>query len=134
MDKKQFSHFRKKLQKTQKQMAQLLGTSLKAVHGYEQGWRSIPVHAERQILFLVSQMQENNKRGKKCWVAKKCPPDRKTQCPAYEFHAGNLCWFINGTICEGEAQTDWREKMKMCRSCEVFSSSLGPSPEASERL
>ena len=124
MDKKEFSYFRKKLKKTQKQMAQLLGTSLKAVHGYEQGWRSIPIHAERQILFLVSRVQENNKRRKKCWTLKKCPPDRKKNCPAWEFQAGHLCWFINGTICEGLVQIGWKEKMKLCRSCDVFSSML----------
>ncbi len=38
MDKNEFYWFRKKLQKTQKDMAQLLGTSLKAVESYEQGW------------------------------------------------------------------------------------------------
>jgi hypothetical protein len=32
MDSKEFIYFRKKLNKTQKQMAQLLGTSLKAIH------------------------------------------------------------------------------------------------------
>ena len=41
MDKQEFSHLRKKLNKTQKQMAQLLGVSIKAVHSYEQGWRMV---------------------------------------------------------------------------------------------
>jgi DNA-binding XRE family transcriptional regulator len=54
MDKKEFSYYRKKLQKTQKEMAQLLGTSLKAVESYEQGWRSIPVPVERQVLFFLA--------------------------------------------------------------------------------
>jgi DNA-binding XRE family transcriptional regulator len=35
MDSKEFSYIRQKLNKTQKQMAQLLGTSAKAVHSYE---------------------------------------------------------------------------------------------------
>jgi hypothetical protein len=35
-----------------------------------------------------------------------------------------LCWFINGTICQGEEQKSWRNKMKMCRQCEVFQSML----------
>jgi DNA-binding XRE family transcriptional regulator len=42
MDSKEFIYFRKKLNKTQKQMAQLLGTSIKAIHSYEQGWRTVP--------------------------------------------------------------------------------------------
>ena len=52
MDQKEFHSLRKKLQKTQKQMAQLLGTSLKAVQSLEQGWRKVPVHVDRQSLFL----------------------------------------------------------------------------------
>jgi hypothetical protein len=57
MDKNEFKFLRSKLKKTQKQMAQLLGTSLKAIHSYEQGWRSVPVHVERQVFFLVSRQK-----------------------------------------------------------------------------
>jgi hypothetical protein len=120
MDNKEFSYFRKKLNKTQKQMAQLLGVSLKAVHSYEQGWRSIPAYVERQFFFLLSRMKDSSKGGKACWVIKKCPPEHKNQCPAFEFRAGKLCWFITGTFCEGEIQQNWEEKMKICRSCEIF--------------
>jgi DNA-binding XRE family transcriptional regulator len=49
MNSQEFKSYRSKLSKTQKQMAQLLGTSLKAVHSYEQGWRSVPPAVERQI-------------------------------------------------------------------------------------
>lgn len=121
MDSKEFIRLRKKLNKTQKQMAQLLGTSLKAIHSYEQAWRSVPASVERQMYFLVSKIDENRERRKPCWVIKKCSPDQKKQCPAWEFKAGDLCWFINGTVCEGNVQSDWKEKMKICRSCEVFS-------------
>ena len=50
MDKKEFSEIRRRLGKTQKQMAQLLGTSPKTIQGFDQGWRNIPVHTERQML------------------------------------------------------------------------------------
>ena len=120
MNQKEFAHFRKRLKKTQKQIAQLLGTSVKAVHSYEQGWRSVPVHVERQIYFLISNMKNGRKVRKPCWVIQKCPPEQKKQCPAWEFQAGMLCWFINGTICEGEVHQNWKEKMKICRSCEAF--------------
>ncbi len=122
MDKTEFAYLRKqKLKKTQKQMAQLLGSSIKAIHSYEQGWRSIPPHAERQLLFLVYKAQDDGKPKKSCWTATKCPTSQKLQCPAYEFKAGDLCWFINGTFCDGKAQKDWRAKMKICRNCKVFS-------------
>ena len=129
MNKEEFYYFRTRLGKTQKQMAQLLGTSIKAVHSYEQGWRSIPVHVERQILFMLSRKLDSVQGVAPCWKIKKCPKERKQNCPAWEFRSGKLCWFINGTICEGTVQKDWREKMQMCRKCEVFRPLLPPEPE-----
>jgi DNA-binding XRE family transcriptional regulator len=123
MDSKEISYFRRKLNKTQKQMAQLLGTSVKSIQGYEQGWRKVPVHVERQIFFLVTR-KRGNKTLKPCWVVKKCAPEVRKKCPAWEFRAGTLCWFINGTICEGAAQKDWRKKMQICRTCEVLNGVL----------
>jgi DNA-binding XRE family transcriptional regulator len=124
MNKDEFKKYRSRLHKTQKQMAELLGTSLKAIHSYEQGWRSVPVHVERQIFFLLSRLEQKGKKQKPCWIVKNCPPQQKRICPAWEFGSGDLCWFINGTICEGISQKDWKEKMKICRSCEVFKSIL----------
>jgi DNA-binding transcriptional regulator YiaG len=72
MDRNEFKYYRKKLDKTQKQMSVLLGTSLKAIHSYEQGWRTIPSHVERQIFFLVSRLKEHRKGRKPCWTVKKC--------------------------------------------------------------
>ncbi|HED01063.1 MAG TPA: XRE family transcriptional regulator [Proteobacteria bacterium] len=120
MNKKEFIHARKKLNKTQKEMAELLGTSIKAVHSYEQGWRKVPGYVERQVFFLVSSRMRGTDKSRECWITKKCPPERKKQCPAWEFRAGKLCWFINGTICGGAVQKDWHQKMKICRSCEVL--------------
>ena len=124
MEKSEFKFFRNKLNKTQKQMAELLGTSLKAIHSYEQGWRTVPVHVERQVYFLVSRSARKSKAAKACWDIKKCSREQKLSCPAWEFSSGDLCWFINGTVCEGTAQKDWREKMKICQSCDVFNSIL----------
>ena len=58
MDTQEFKNIRKHLQKTQETMARLLGISVKAIRSYEQGWRSIPAHAERQLLFLVAKKAE----------------------------------------------------------------------------
>ncbi|MBW1890312.1 MAG: transcriptional regulator [Deltaproteobacteria bacterium] len=120
MDNKEFAWFRKNLQKTQKQMAQLLGTSLKAIHSYEQGWRRIPPGVERQMFFLVANKRGNNKPKKSCWTIKNCPPRQREKCPAWEFQSGKMCWFVSGTICSGEVQESWEEKMKTCRSCDVL--------------
>ena len=124
MKKEEFSKIRKKLEKTQKQVAALLGVSLKAVHSYEQGWRAVPAHVERQMFFMIASKEEHLKGRHPCWTIKNCPPERKKQCPAWEFHAGKLCWFINGTICDGHVQKAWNKKMEICRSCEVLSSLL----------
>lgn len=124
MEKQDFKFFRKKLGKTQKQMAQLLGVSLKAIHSYEQGWRSVPPAVERQMYFLVARKNSNGNGAKACWDAKKCPSEVKNQCPAWEFQSGDMCWFINGTICAGGAQKSWKEKMKICRTCKVFTKML----------
>jgi hypothetical protein len=43
-------------------MAQLLGTSIKAIHSYEQGWRTIPVHVERQLYFLLTRKSGQSER------------------------------------------------------------------------
>ena len=120
MTKSEFSHIRKKLGKTQRELSELLGTSLKAIHSYEQGWRNIPVHVERQLLFLLTRRRGEPVIRKACWTLKKCPTDRKHQCPAWEFNAGKLCWFINGTLCEGTVHKTWREKMEICHACEVL--------------
>jgi len=121
VDGKEFLYFRRKLNKTQKEVAQLLGTSVKAVHSYEQGWRSVSGHIERQVLFLVSRKRGMLQRQKPCWVIKKCSRQRREKCPAWEFQAGHLCWFVNGTICEGTVKKDWKQKMNACRDCEVLS-------------
>ncbi len=122
MDKATFAKARAKLERTQKELAILLGVSLKAVQSYEQGWRSVPLHVERQLYFLLANRRDGTKKKKKnCWKEKKC--HLKKTCPAWEFQAGHLCWFLSGTKCECTAETvDWKDKMKTCRQCDVLSS------------
>lgn len=119
MDKKEFSQIRRCLGKTQSQMAQLVGTSLKAIQSFEQGWRSVPVHVERQVLFLLAKHTSRDGVGTPCWVIQQCPVETRRSCPAWEFQTGDLCWFINGTICRGVVQ-GWQKKMSLCRQCKVF--------------
>lgn len=122
MDKQEFALARKKLGKTQKQLAELLGMSLKAIHSYEQGWRSIPNHIERQLFFLLSSQRRNDATREMCWDRKKC--ERKKECPAWEFQAGHLCWFLCGTLCDCTSENSCKEKMEICKKCEVLTSLL----------
>ncbi len=120
MNNKKFLSIRHKLQKTQKQIAELLGLSLKAVQSFEQGWRNIPVHAERQMLFLLAMKRKGEQKSPTCWEIRECPPWQRSQCPAWEFNCGHLCWFINGTICQGKPMANWQKKIKICQKCSVF--------------
>jgi hypothetical protein len=120
MQNKTFSMIRRQLGKTQIQMARLLGVSLKAIQSFEQGWRNIPVHSERQILFLLFLKKSHPKKERPCWVTRTCPMGTRLHCPAWQFQAGHLCWFINGTICQGHVQRGWTRKMKICRRCDVL--------------
>jgi DNA-binding XRE family transcriptional regulator len=122
MDSKEFKELRQKLNKTQNELALLLGISLKAIRSYEQGWRNIPIHAERQLYLLVSRKSNNSSKQKPCWEIRKCPAELKNKCPAWEFNSGTLCWFINGTICEGKVHENWKEKITVCKSCKVWDS------------
>jgi len=81
MDKREFSQIRSGLEKTQDQLAQLLGISIKAVQSFEQGWRNIPVHTERQLLFLLTLKRSHSKGNGPCWVIRKCPPGDQTKMP-----------------------------------------------------
>ena len=126
MDHKEFGSLRQKLQKTQKQMAELLGASLKAVQSFEQGWRKVPAHIERQVLFLMCTKRGIPRNPRPCWDIRDCSPENRESCPAWEFNVGDLCWFINGTICQGKAQESWAKKMKMCQNCEVFVQTMAP--------
>ena len=121
MERSEFKDIRARLNKTQKELAQLLGVSIKAIHSYEQGWRRIPHHVERQLLFLLSRIILNNDTpSDRCWDIMNCPEKRLKKCPAWEFKAGDLCWFINGTKCSGEAHNTWEDKMQECKTCKVF--------------
>ena len=124
MEKEEFVVARTKLDKNPMEMSQLLGVSLKAIYSYEQGWRSIPTHVERQVFFLLSRKRGMQKLPKYCWVVKKCPPKRRKECPAYEYNAGKFCWLVNGTICECKARKNWKEKMIICRECAVMNNIL----------
>ena len=123
----QFGEIRRHLGKTQSQMAQVLGVSCKAIQSFEQGWRNIPVHIERQILLLLALKRRATKKAKPCWLTRHCPVKIRQDCPAWQFDAGNLCWFINGTSCEGTDRGSWKDKMKVCSECEVYRSILPPT-------
>ena len=126
MDSNEFIEIRKKLEKTQTEIANLLGISLKAVCSYEQGWRTIPTHVERQLIFLLARKGHRDRESPNCWDLRKCPEEKKKRCPAWEYDAGQFCWFINGTICESAPARTGRKNLGLqeLRGDEKTSSNL----------
>jgi hypothetical protein len=122
LTKEEFSLSRKKLGKTQKLLAELLGMSLKTIHSYEQGWRTIPTHIERHIYFLLIKQRGRKDSLTPCWEKKLC--NVKEQCPAWEFQSGHLCWFLNGTLCECTQNASQKDKLEICKSCDIFTELL----------
>ncbi len=59
-----------------------------------------------------------------CWEVKNCPPDRRDACPAYP-DGGDQCWMVTSTLCGGEVQGSYKDKMANCRNCDVYQISKG---------
>lgn len=67
-----------------------------------------------------------------CWDVKNCPTDRRNGCPAYP-NTGHECWSVTGTLCGGQEQGTYQEKMANCRKCNVYelnTKTQKPSPAA----
>ncbi len=124
MDSSDFSRIRHFLGKTQLELANLLCVSPKAVQSFEQGWRTIPASAERQLLMVLSLKIPNESIRKPCWEIKGCPSEWKDKCIVWDYKARSLCWLLTGTCCQGVVQRKWGQKIKVCRECEVFQSAF----------
>jgi hypothetical protein len=118
LNKEDFKILRKKLGKTQLQLATILGMSLKTIHSYEQGWRVIPTHIERHLYFLLINQRGRNDALTPCWEKKMC--EVKERCPAWEFQSGHLCWFLCGTLCNCAQDACHQEKLELCKECDIF--------------
>ncbi|MBT3364034.1 MAG: helix-turn-helix domain-containing protein [Chloroflexi bacterium] len=120
MDKEEFTKIRNVLGKTQEQLSQLLCVSVKAVQSYEQGWRTIPSNAERQMMLFLAFKNRDNMSLEPCWEIKDCPDEWRSNCIVWELKIRHLCWFINGTFCQGKIQSNWNSKIKICRDCDIY--------------
>ncbi len=109
----EFARLRAVLGKSQRELAEILGLSLKAVESYEQGWRKVPGHVERLLYFLIFKLDERNDEAEDpCWVYKGCPEDLRSKCVAYVAKEGRFCWFFTGRLCAAAGDG--------CHACEVF--------------
>ncbi len=125
MQKDEFIKVRKKLGKTQKEMATLLGISKKTVESYEQGLRNISVNNERIIYFLLFKLNmENFGKMEFCWDKKKCPAGTREYCVAWSAREGFFCWFITGKLCKREGLVS-SKSTESCFKCGFFKENLG---------
>jgi methyl-accepting chemotaxis protein len=71
-----------------------------------------------------------NRTSVTCWDMKNCPTERRNDCPAYP-ELGGQCWKVTSTLCGGQEQGTYREKMANCRQCNVYEAAhSGAGPQA----
>ncbi len=130
MDGAAFARVRAALSKSRKELADLLGLSLKAVESYEQGWRKVPAHVERVLYYLLFKLGADEARASPpCWTAMRCPKERRESCVAYLAKEGRYCWFFTGRLCAGaKARSESGAAagcgLAGCYSCKVFAGPL----------
>jgi hypothetical protein len=112
---------REALNKTQHEMAALLGVSARAVQSYEQGWRPFPPQVQKMagLLFFLHH-RKGPRKLPPCWKLRDCPPAIRDQCVAYQVQAGDLCWLITGNACLGKRYKSWNAKLAECKNCPVL--------------
>jgi transcriptional regulator with XRE-family HTH domain len=124
----EFARLRASLGKSQRELAELLGLSLKAVESYEQGWRNVPAHVERLLYFLLFKLNEEEIESEDpCWKAKGCSDETRSKCVAYVAKEGRFCWFFTGRLCArvgNAAAKSGEADDRGCYTCEVFSRML----------
>ena len=55
---------------------------------------------------------------KNCWEFKKC--GKQSDCPAYPGQ-GKICFSVKGTLCRGEIQGGFVDKIQKCKSgCDFY--------------
>jgi DNA-binding XRE family transcriptional regulator len=120
MEKTELKRIRLYLNKTQNELGNSLSASAKSIQSYEQGWRHIPSNIERQLLLLLALKKVANSLPIPCWEIRDCPAERREKCIVWEYRVRHFCWLVNGTFCQGRFQRSWENKMKICRTCEIF--------------
>ncbi len=113
--------------KSQKEMADLLGISVRAIQSYEQRWRAIPSSINKLahlLLYLRWRNSDSPKNATPCWEICGCDPADFRQCPAYRYGAGEFCWLVTGDYRQGEKMPSWAAKLEKCRDCPVATSWL----------
>jgi DNA-binding transcriptional regulator YiaG len=112
---------------SQSELAGLAGISTRAVQSYEQAWRQPSELVERMLLLLVVAHRHGARLSRlRCWEQKECSPGVREKCIAHVTRQGHLCWFLTGTVCEGQRQKSWSDKLRLCLDCSFMQGLLRP--------
>lgn len=112
---------RDNLKMSQNELAALLGVSIRAVQSYEQGWRKTPPYVQKLAGLLVQfNWQRKNKPQPPCWKTKQCSSSARSECAAFQFQRGDICWLVTGNMCDGKRLRNWEAKLTKCLKCPVM--------------
>ena len=119
---------------SQSELAGLAGISSRAIQSYEQAWRQPSELVERMLLLLLMAHRHGATLSRlRCWKQKECAPGVRERCIAYVTRQGHLCWFLTGTICEGQRQKSWSDKLRLCLDCGFMQRLLRPLKTETQR-
>jgi len=119
---------------SQSELAGLAGISSRAIQSYEQAWRQPSELVERMLLLLLMAHRHGATLSRlRCWEQKECAPGVRERCIAYVTRQGHLCWFLTGTICEGQRQKSWSDKLRLCLDCGFMQRLLRPLKTETQR-
>ena len=132
-------HIRGEFGATQAQLAMAMGTSVKAIQSYEQGWRNVPTRALLQLLVLLAIRRRRQVDAAPCWDILRCTPEMQKGCPSFTFGDGQFCWLVcaGGGKCRCASRRRPRRSrgdLLPCMQCDVVRRLLRSQPvaEASE--
>jgi hypothetical protein len=112
---------------SQSELAGLVGISSRAIQSYEQAWRQPSELVERMLLLLVVAHRNGARLSQcRCWEQTTCSPGVRKGCIAYVARQGHLCWFLTGTMCKGQRQESWSDKLRLCLDCGFMQALLRP--------
>jgi DNA-binding XRE family transcriptional regulator len=120
------------LGRTQAELADALGLSVKAVQSYEQGWRDVPVRVMIQLVVLLALYRKHSMDDIPCWETRHCEEDMRSSCAAFTIGKGQFCWFVGRKDCRPTAGSG-PENALPCMTCPVVQRLLrGPSETVNE--
>ncbi len=128
-------HIRGEFGATQAQLATAMGTSVKAIQSYEQGWRNVPTRALLQLLVLLAIRRRRQVDAAPCWDIQRCSPELRKGCPSFTFGDGQLCWLVcaGGGKCRcmsGPGRRRADRELLPCMKCAVVRRLLRSQPPA----